>query len=365
MKHMMRILPIVTSLLLIGSLCGCGASAGVNADPYEEESDLKCYYEYSDAITNRQAIEGQLAVYYFRGDASMNKYDSKEVCGDSTLIIAPNGETMLIDCNITSCAPYIVDTLQKLGINKLDYFVNTHPHGDHIGGWDTLLRYIEIGQVYRTDSTLYSKTDQRYVRGFIEALTERNIPNTALYKGDKITMGENDEVVFDVMWPLADTNWAANESDLLQNECSIVMTMRYGDSSFFFGGDIGTTTEYILLEEYGDQLDVDIAKMNHHGWKNTSESIAWIKGISPMISIGERYVPLGAEVVYADYACNGVIAMFTSLDKTIRITTTGDGTYGVQAEKDRDSLTQELIFPKEVENGYFMLEDHYFEMEVE
>lgn len=365
MKGIKRFLPIALSLLLMGAFCGCETNTGAITDPYEEESDLKCYYEYSDEITDRQAVEGKLAVYFFRGDASMDKYDSKEVCGDATLVIAPNGETMLIDCNITSCAPYIVDTLLKLGITKLDYFVNSHPHGDHIGGWETLLRYIEIGQVYRTDSTLYSKTDQRYVRGFIEALDEKEIPHAALYKGDKITMGANDEVVFDVMWPSVDTNWAANESDLLQNECSIVMTMRYGDSSFFFGGDIGTTTESLLLDEYDDELDVDIAKMNHHGWKNTSESIAWIRGISPMISVGERYLPLGAEEIYADYACNGAIAMFTSLDKTIRITTTGDGKYGVQAEKNRDSLIQELIFPKGVKNGFFALEDHYFEMEAE
>lgn len=84
-----------------------------------------------------------------------------------------------------------------------------------------------------------------------------------------------------------------------------------------------------------------------------------------MISVGERYLPLGAEEIYADYACNGAIAMFTSLDKTIRITTTGDGKYGVQAEKNRDSLIQELIFPKGVKNGFFALEDHYFEMEAE
>ena len=196
-------------------------------------------------------------------------------------------------------------------------------------------------------------------------MNEKGIPHAALYKGDTVTMGDDDEVVFDVMWPSNDINWAAYESDLLQNECSIVMTMRYGESSFFFGGDIGTATESSLLDEYGDKLDVDIAKMNHHGWKNTSESIAWIRGLSPMISVGERYVPLGAEEVYADYACNGAIAMFTSLDKTIRITTTGDGKYGVQAEKDRDSLIQELIYPKGVENGFFALEDHYFEMEVE
>ena len=55
--------------------------------------------------------------------------------GDCALVIFPNGKTMMIDTGkekqfTTVVAPF----LARHNITHLDYFVNSHPHGDHIEG---------------------------------------------------------------------------------------------------------------------------------------------------------------------------------------------------------------------------------------
>lgn len=346
---------ILAMLLCVCSGCNNHDQTGtavvtpaVFVDPYEEEKDLKPYYEYADTVYDRSVVDGKLAVYYIRGDADMDTYESNTVSGDATLIIAPNGETMLIDCNMTSCASFIVAMLQRLGIEKLDYFMVSHPHGDHIGGWDTLLRYIDIGKVYHTGSKLFAATDNRYVTGFIDAIEAKNIPHEVLATGNIFNMGD---VKIDVLWPDADTDWETCEpTDADQNNYSLAVKITYGKSSFLTCGDIESTTENLLVKKYGEALQADVAKMNHHG-HDSSETIGWIQCVSPLVSVAERYAAHDEGKVFGNYISNNVLALYTALDKTVCVSTTGDGSYTVQVEHDREFLQDWL--PASMQNGTF------------
>ena len=53
--------------------------------------------------------------------------------GDATLIIMPNGQTMLIDGGSYEAGEVIIQKLIEKGINHLDVIVSTHPDMDHIG----------------------------------------------------------------------------------------------------------------------------------------------------------------------------------------------------------------------------------------
>ena len=316
----------------------------------EDGNDIEgLYYEYSDVVFDRKVVENKFACYFIHSDASMNTYESNTVCGDSILLIAPDGTTMLIDCNMTSCASRIVAVLQRLGISKLDYFVNSHPHGDHIGGWPTLLRYIKIGQVYITGSKLYEATGNRYVTGFLDALNEKGIPYDILCQGDTLEFGGTQ---IDVLWPSADTDWSSETTDLLQNENSIVMKVTYKDSTFLFGGDIGRVSESILVDTYGESLQADIVKMNHHGYTSTSESDKWINAVNAKLAIAMFYSTHTEESMYR-YILKETTPLYTGIDKTCLIYTTGDGTYDVQVEKDRDFYGD--LLPN-MTDGHFCIE---------
>ena len=321
--------------------------AGENID---EDDEVSSYYKYSDVVFDRSIVEGKFAVYFIHSDASMNTYESNTVSGDSVLLIAPDGTTMLIDCNMTSCASRVVAVLQRLGITKLDYFVNTHPHGDHIGGWSVLLRYMDIGQVYINGSKIYESTGNRYVTGFLDALNEKNIPYDTLYQGDELEFGG---AQIEVLWPSPDTDWETCEpTDLLQNDYSIVMRVSYKDSSFLFGGDIGRATESTLVDTYSEKLRTDIVKMNHHGYTDTSESDKWLDTVQSKIAVAMYYSAHSEESMYR-YVLRETTPLYTGIDKTCLVYTSGDGTYDVQVEKDRSFY--DYLLP-DMTDGHFTVE---------
>lgn len=334
---------ILLSVVLL--LCGCQSETSEelpkdNAEATEtENNDLS--YEYQDIVYDRSLTEGKFACYAFRSDYD---YDGSHA-GDMTLLIAPDGTTMLIDCNTTVNSSHLVDFLQRLGINKIDYFVNSHFHSDHMGGFQTLLRYIEIGHVITNAADYYAKG--AYARSFMEAVYEMGIPHTVWVEGDEMMFGE---AKIKVYGPSADYDYASTDEDV-ENNSSLVFKVTYGDSSFLFGGDIFLAMEDILLDKYGDELKADVAKMNHHGYIY-SEGKEWVETIDAKIGYGQMSsVP--SETVFYRYVMNGALTLYTALDGTIAIYTEGDGTYDVQVEMDR---VFDLYGTLDSENGHLRVE---------
>ena len=68
--------------------------------------------------------------------------------GDSTLIISPNGRTMLIDAGDNSKGSEVISYLKRKGVSKIDILIGTHPDADHIGGLDDVIEAFEIGEFY-------------------------------------------------------------------------------------------------------------------------------------------------------------------------------------------------------------------------
>src|SRR5919112_874106 len=68
--------------------------------------------------------------------------------GAATLIVAPSGESMLVDtANRTPDdrdAKRIFAAAQKAGLKKIDILLTTHFHGDHIGAMEALSKMIPI-----------------------------------------------------------------------------------------------------------------------------------------------------------------------------------------------------------------------------
>src|ERR1700722_184389 len=66
--------------------------------------------------------------------------------GQSTLFVAPNGQSLLIDTgwpgNEGRDAERIVAVARKAGITKIDYLLLTHYHADHVGGVPQLVARI-------------------------------------------------------------------------------------------------------------------------------------------------------------------------------------------------------------------------------
>jgi len=69
--------------------------------------------------------------------------------GNSTLLVSPSGESLLIDTGnlapgATRDAGRILDAIKDAGLQHIDHLIITHWHGDHFGGLAELASKIEI-----------------------------------------------------------------------------------------------------------------------------------------------------------------------------------------------------------------------------
>jgi len=325
-----------------GNLPGGSTQEQVNIDGTETGEITEG--QYADKVFDRTLTEGKMALYVFNSHNGYVYDAGSQHSGDCMLIIAPDGTTMLIDMNSPSNASIAVDSMHKLGIEKLDYLVVSHQHLDHIGGYSTVLRYMEIGQVI-TNAHLY--TGSNTYMDFHKLLKEKNVPVSYLYEGDTMTLGN--EIHIDVYNPPRDFDYMGGTEG--QNNGSLLLKMTYKNSSFLFGGDLYADQEAIILEKYADVLDVDVAKMNHHG-SGTSNTKNWVKALSPKLAFAQMSA-ISDEMVMGRYQVAGAAILHPALDGAFVIYTDGDGIYDVQASQDRWVLD---FGENEMEEGHMTIE---------
>lgn len=340
----------IVILLVLLLLCGCQSKSSEevqegNTENTENTESTELNYEYQDVVLDRSITEGKFACYFFRSDYDYVTWYASSHAGDSTLLIAPDGTTMLIDCNTSVNAAHIVDYLQRLGITKIDYFVNSHFHSDHMGGIETILRNIEVGHVLTNDADYYAK--QGFALNFMKSVEEAGIPHTVLREGDEFMLGEAKVRVYG---PPADYDFTSTDDDV-ENNSSLVFKITYGDSSFLFCGDIFLAMEDILMEKYGEELKADVVKMNHHGYIY-SESKEWVELIDAKITCG-MMSSVPSDTVFFRYVLNGAVTMHTALDGTCLVYTDGDGTYDVQVEMER---IYDMYGSLEADDGHLRVE---------
>jgi beta-lactamase superfamily II metal-dependent hydrolase len=106
--------------------------------------------------------------------------------GQSTLFVAPGGQTVLIDTGFpgTRDAGRILEAIHAAGAKQIDYLLITHYHGDHIGGYLELakqipiMHYIDHGVTVQPEQNIDSK--QAY-----DAAILKN-PHMVAKPGDKL-----------------------------------------------------------------------------------------------------------------------------------------------------------------------------------
>ena len=188
--------------------------------------------------------------------------------GDSELIIADDGTTMLIDCGEYEYGAVIMHYLNQLGIEKLDYIVATHPHSDHIGGMGYVIgSELEIGKVYMPQIPAEFVPATNSFSRVLQAVAD---------KGGKLTKGENTEFDFGsgkIYMYVSDYA----EDNL--NNYSIMIKYVIGDKSFLFTGDMEEVIEEYYLEK-GTDLNATVLKVAHHG-SSTSSSVDFLNAVTP------------------------------------------------------------------------------------
>lgn len=215
------------------------------------------------ASISDQAIKGLTVHYIDVGQA------------DSILIQTPSGRNMLIDAGNNADSQIILTYLRDKKVNTIDVLVGTHPHEDHIGSMDDIIRSFNIGSIYMPKVSSNTNT----FLDVLQAIKEKGLQVTTPTLGGKISIDSDLDVT--ILAP-QDTEY----KDL--NDYSIVMKVTYKDNSFLFTGDAEAVSEAEILKG-GYNIKSDVLKVGHHG-SNSSTTDAFIKSVSPkygIISVGK------------------------------------------------------------------------------
>ena len=173
--------------------------------------------------------------------------------GDSELVCC-NGEYMLIDAGEPSASDAVLEYLDALGIDKLDYLVCTHGHSDHCGGLDAVVESLEVETVFTSPYAGDSPSYEIFTDAVYGAGLELTVPEL----GESYSLGE---ASFSFIGPLEDYDNT--------NDDSLVMRLEYGDTSFLFTGDMTAKAEKDLIND-GASLRCDVLKVGHHGSSGSS-----------------------------------------------------------------------------------------------
>ena len=196
--------------------------------------------------------------------------------GDSILIQTPNGKNMLIDAGDNAAGPTVVNYLQHQGIRRLDAVIWTHPHADHIGGADNVLKSFPVGQVYMPNIPANTES----YKELLANMRSQNLKPIPAKTGESVDLDPEVNALF----------LAPNSSHYLDtNDYSAVLRLTYGENSFLFAGDAQFTSEQEMLAS-GYTLKADVLKVGHHG-SHSSTSQAFLSRVQPkyaVISVGKN-----------------------------------------------------------------------------
>ena len=202
--------------------------------------------------------------------------------GSATLIVCPDGATILIDAGSNDSRHTIGKRLSQsvlsLGIQHLDALVLTHKDADHVNGVDTIADTLSIGSVWVSPFFERSPAGLAIVR----RLRARGLPVSTISRGDRLAPRRQDEIVapgrqsewtLDVLHPAHDESLPLVTSS---NDTSLVLCLSVrtatkeekATSRILLTADIEEHGTARLLS-YGQDLAAEILVAPHHGGKNS------------------------------------------------------------------------------------------------
>jgi competence protein ComEC len=143
--------------------------------------------------------------------------------------------------------------LHAQGVKQIDRLIISHGDNDHIGGAESLLHAMNVGQV---------------MTSVPEQLSD--------YRPIRCVAGQSwlwDDVKFIVLAPKI-------QGFVTENDNSCVLQIQAQQGALLLTGDIEATAESWLVETYGGQLKANVLISPHHGSK-TSSSPVFLRAVQP------------------------------------------------------------------------------------
>jgi competence protein ComEC len=306
------------------------------------------------------------------GELQVHVLDVGPINGDSILIISPTGTAVLLDAGDTGKGKVVLDALKRYKVAQLDYFIATHPHPDHIGGADEIIKATKVLNVIDNGlgpdlpDSLASQTKAsaaaavkkpannkpagkkldktatitRFYDEYKDAVSKSGAKYEKAQPGAKYDIGGGARLTIlapsEPYFTKEQTKTGGNPA----NANSVVARLDYGDFSMLLLGDAEEQSEHRMLTK-DTNLKAKIVKVAHHGSKyaTSQDLVDRVKPEVGIISCGEwnRYGH-PAQVVLERLRAANVKLYRTDLQGEITITTRGkESDYVIKTAKEATS----------------------------
>lgn len=220
--------------------------------------------------------------------------------GQSTLLVAPTGASLLVDTgwpdNNGRDADRIQAAMRDAGITRIDKLLITHFHRDHVGGVPNLVERVPIGEFIdhgpnREDSDV-TRTDYA---AYLKAIAGK--PRRIVHPGDTISIPGLSIVVLTAdgqhigaipgiqprpnPYCAKEPAWPADASE---NARSTGVLVTFGHFRFLDLGDLTKAKEVALVCPNNPIPPIDLYLVDHHGM-DLSNSHALVDAIHPRVAI--------------------------------------------------------------------------------
>ena len=164
----------------------------------------------------------------------------------------------------------VLNYLDYLKVNKLDFILGTHAHSDHIGGVPAVAyKFVDSNTKYyyrkyrktKEDKTNINWANYKYYLAAVNSMTKR---------GAKLidVTGQNLKFKFgDFNIELLNTDIDTNELNLGENQNSIVTLIKFEKRKLFLAADMISKDDKKIKDYIGK---IDILKLAHHGYSESS-----------------------------------------------------------------------------------------------
>ena len=186
--------------------------------------------------------------------------------GDAMLLMTDGG-CVLIDTGTNESEDALRAYLNGCGVERIEYMFLSHPHEDHMGGADMVLREYEVGTLVMSDLAPDADVGMQFTTALVESETDVVVPSVGdVYVSDGLSVT--------VLAPPDGGFESVNDN-------SLILRVEYGECSVMTTGDAEAEVEAWLLANCDPALlDVDLLKAGHHG-SDTSTGADFLAALSP------------------------------------------------------------------------------------
>ena len=216
--------------------------------------------------------------------------------GAATLVVAPSGESMLVDTGYETGdrdAKRIHAAAQQAGLKRIDHVVVSHFHGDHAGGLAALSKMIPIG-ASTAAATRSSRQNQKWFDSFRTVAAGNRV---IVKPGDHIPLQGLDTLVVSADHQLLPAPVNGGGPNALcanaeqkapvgfENQAGVGLLMTYGRFTFLDLIDLDWATEMELACPVNKLGAVTVFQTDRHGNWDGAGAPAFIGAIRPQVIV--------------------------------------------------------------------------------